>query len=195
MKVGAIPGGLEVSRRGETFWERDGLQVTASIMKNHQGEMDWVVQFADVKFAEAMARFGKISVLVRGVDNDPAPWPSTDDTQALSVLYAGLGEAAQFVADRSDLAGLLAEKNDVVRDRVYAWLSPASFPARAVKSLILARDIGDNNLIDSVLVQLSNDTVELTHGRMDNAEVRKSALNWAKQYSKALGVEIPLKYV
>lgn len=200
MGAGAIPEGVDISRKGEASWTRNGLEITARIAKNNQNELDWIVQFADARFAEAMARFGRISIAVRGTDNDPMLWPSAADAETLSVLTERFQEAAGFVADRKELATLLTEKSDVVKGRVYAWLTPTSYPARLVQSLILARDMSDEELTDSALAKLSEDPIELPRSQLEETEllgptqidIRKSAQNWAKQYSKALGFPVPL---
>lgn len=180
MKVDAIPADVEVSRRGEARWTRDGLEVTAWAAKNHEGELDWGIQFADAKFADPMNKFGRWSVLVISSDNYPAPWPMTGDTDAITALNNGFREAAGFFANRRDFARITAERGDVARGGVYVSLPVANYPARLVSSLVLARDLEDAELADTILKTLSE----------ESKDVRSSARGWAKQYSKVLGFSV-----
>ena len=181
IKAGALPAGLEVSRHGEARWTRDGLELTARAAKNHEGELDWGIQFADAKFADTMDKYGRWSVLVFGTENDPTAWPSTGDADAITALNEGFREAAAFFTGRSDFARTTAETGDVTRGRVHVSLPAANYPARLVTSLILARDLDDAELADAVLKALSEDK-----------DVKKSAQSWAKRYSKELGFAVSL---
>jgi hypothetical protein len=126
------------------------------------------------------AAFG---LMVRGADQeDPVPWPMADDGDALSLLVNGYRQAAGFVADRRDLAALLSEKERVWRGSVHVSLYRSNYPARLVGSLIMARDVGDAELAESILAKLSG----------ESASIRESAQEWAKEFSKDLGFEVSL---
>lgn len=179
IRAGALPAGLEVSRKGEATWARDGLELTAWAMKSRYGELDWGVQVADEKFADAMAKYGRWAVLVVANENYPAPWPAPGDADAIAALNQGFREAAGFFAGRGDFARVKAVKEDVIRGRVHVSPGVNSHPARLVESLVLARDLDDTELADAVLKTLSEDK-----------EIRESAKSWAKRFSKELGFAI-----
>ena len=80
---------------------------------------------------------------------------------------------------------------DITHGQVRVWQPMASYPARTVQYLIIARDIGDQSLVDKAVGALTIGHMELPGG--SSVDVRKSAEGWAKQYAKALGFPVPLE--
>ncbi|MEU8728042.1 hypothetical protein AB0C68_01470 [Streptomyces tendae] len=143
----------------------------------------------DAKFGPTLERYGRMSVPIRSSNNEML-WPQAVDGSLEEFLREGLGRAAQFVADRTDLCMLLSSSEDVQRGELYAWLPVANYPARLVQALVLARDIGSSGLESRIQGQLEQGPIRLSNGR--SMDVLASAKGWASRYSSALGIDIPI---
>src|SRR5690242_4737578 len=104
-----------------------------------------------------MKRYGGMSVRVRAISEGVLSWPLKGERESLLLYLDEMHHGIEFVRHRADLASLLAEESDVVRGAACAWQPAASYPARLVQSLVLARDIGANDLIDCVVDKMSSD--------------------------------------
>jgi hypothetical protein len=188
--AGFLPRTAEVNRNGAARWDSRGLEHLAGVGKLPPlGELHWSVSVGDLKFASAMQEYGRMSIILRGVDGG-VPWPAAINGSLMEFLQRGVAEAVDFVHDRADLCRLLASPEDVHRGRVYAWLPVGSFPARLVKALVLARDMQRADLEAEIREKLNAGLIVMSHG--PDIDIRASAQQWAKSYSKALGMDIPL---
>ena len=80
--------------------------------------------------------------------------------------------------------------DDVPRGRLYAWLPRASYPARLVQALIIARDMGSSRLVSMIEEKLHGSPVVLSNG--DRIDIFPAARYWAEEFEKALGARIDL---
>lgn len=161
---------------------RDGLELSVWAAKDHEGELAWTVQYADARFAAKMSKYGRWGLLVFGSENCPAPWPMTGDAEAIDAVSEGFREAASFFVDRKDFARVKAERSNVTRGGVYAELPENNYPARLVSALVLARDLGDDELADTILKTLAE----------ESDDFRGSARRWAGKFAKELESDISL---
>lgn len=76
------------------------------------------------------------------------------------------------------------------RGHLYAWLPIISYPSRLVQALILARDLGAEDLVSKILDKIQGDPVYMPNGIV--LSVRESAERCADRYSAALGLEVDL---
>ncbi|MFF9185090.1 hypothetical protein [Streptomyces misionensis] len=187
MELGAVPSQAEVSRRGEVRWKSQGLAYLGWISKDAAGMLTWHMNVGDAKFGSALEKYGRMSVPIRSSSNE-TPWPQAMDSSLEEFLREGLGRAARFVADRTDLCELLSSCEDVQRGDLYVWLPVANYPARLVQALVLARDIGDTDLESRIRGQLEQGPIRLSNGR--SIDVLTSAKGWASRYASALGFDI-----
>jgi len=188
--AGIIPVDAEISPKGEARWQANALSSVAWLAKDATGGLLWHVNTGDAKFGPALEKFGGLSVPIRSQIDDSLAWPATFSEEFAAVMRSTLGMGAVFVEGRADLCGLLAERHDVARAGVHAWLPTANYPARLVQALILARDIQSADLESITLERLNGPTIELSNGRI--MDIMTSAKEWAKRYSKALQVEISI---
>ncbi|MER7375411.1 hypothetical protein [Streptomyces lanatus] len=124
----------------------------------------WHLNVGDAKFGSALEKYGRMSVPVRSATNEMS-WPQAVDDSLEEFLREGLGRAAHFVADRTDLCELLSSSEDVHQGNLYAWLPVANYPARLVQSLVLARDTGSSALESRIRGQLAQEPIRLSNGR------------------------------
>ncbi|MFF3654810.1 hypothetical protein [Streptomyces olivochromogenes] len=143
----------------------------------------------DAKFGPPLATYGSLSVPIRS-SQDSTAWPTALDDSLTSFLQDGLGKAAEFVADRGDLCSILSSPETVVRGNLHAWLPVANYPARLVQALILARDLGLDEMQVQIERKLAQDPIRLSNGRL--LEILSSAKGWAAKYSAALGFTVDL---
>lgn len=188
-ELGAVPSEADVSRKGEVRWESQGLAYLGWISKDAAEMMAWHMNVGDAKFGSALEKYGRMSVPIRSSSNE-MPWPQAVNSSLKEFLQEGLGRAAQFVADRTDLCELLSSSEDVQRGNLYAWLPLANYPARLVQALVLARDIGASDMESRIQGQLEQGPIRLANGR--SMDVLTSAKGWASRYSSALGFDIPI---
>jgi hypothetical protein len=180
----------EPSRRGDAMWTRGDLEYRTWVGRTADGGIACHTNIGDAKFAERMGRYGRMSVMVRSA-NPPREWPSgrTVHDEELDDLVDDCGAQLGFLADRADLVDVLSQEGDLHRGSAYAWLPRASYPARLVQALVLARDMGLADKEKEIRGKLTGTMVLGDSGEVD---IRRSAQQWAKQYGKVLGFEIPL---
>jgi hypothetical protein len=96
--------------------------------------------------------------------------------------------ALAFVADRRDLGYLLLNESDVRRGEVSALLGSGLHASRLVNSVMLARDLGDDELERAALDKLARNRDRPTQGWSETfgAEVAY----WAGQYAATAGVDL-----
>jgi hypothetical protein len=180
----------EPSRRGDALWQSGELEYRVWLEATPDGNVRCDINVGDAKLSEAMAKYGNMAVMLRSLST-PRPWPAGKrlSEEDLGWLVGEFSAQIGFVKDRADLCDVLATNGDLVRGPVFAWLPVASYPARLVQALILARDLGSDQAEQSILEKLRSDPVPLSSG--DKIEIMKAARGWAKQYSKALGFAVP----
>ncbi len=173
---------VEPSRRGDAMWTSGDLEYRAWVDRV-DGKIECETNIGDARFAERMAQYGRMSVMVRSA-NPPRDWPVGRKVSAdmLAHLVGEFRAEFDFVSDRADLCWLLPQQSDVHRGHIYAWLPRVSYPGRLVKSLILARDAGLADLEKEIREKLASGPILLSDG--SEREMVRSARQWAKRYGK-----------
>lgn len=184
-----IANSVQPSRRGDARWVHGDLEYWVWVDRTPGGEIRCEMNVADATFAERMAEYGRLSVMIRSADTPP-PWPDRQKALAsvLPQLVAEFQAELGFVSDRADLCWLLSQEGDVHRGRTYAWLPRASYPGRLVQALIVARDAALTELEKEIRARLASPSIQLPDG--SKLEITRSARQWADRFSKALRLEI-----
>lgn len=192
LSIGAIPESATIDRRGRATWSSGDFALVVNLERRPDGRLAWHAFVGDLKLGPALSSFGSLSIAIDPVADDAVDWPATDDpTESIrEFLCGGIAVAPSFVADRLDLAYLLASEFDVRRGNLATWLPRVNYPARLVQALILARDLGSIELEAEVQEKLRFGTLLLPGGQ--ESDIASSAKRWAKQYAKALGCEVVL---
>lgn len=189
LEIGAVPASAGV-KKSEARWERDGLAHLGWVSKSPTGDLTWSLNVGDAKFGPNLDGYGNFAVMVRPASN-LSPWPQRVSEQLDVFLQQRLGAAATVVADRLDLANLLAAPEDVHRGSMFVWLTEGSYPSRLVLAMILARDLGQNDLAAEYRERLEAvPDIPASGGNVIKAV--PAARNWAKTYGKRLGVTIEI---
>ena len=187
---GAIPDSVEASSKGEARWSRDGLSILVRVERRPDGLLGWHAYVGDEKLGPAMKEYGSLSVAIRSVGDPGVPWPTEPGHGLADSFREELSEAGGFVADRADLARVLASEADVCRGTLYAWLPPASLASRLVQAIVIARDLGDEGIEGDAIARLRSGSLVAEYGR--DIDILVSARGWAKRYSRALGYKVNL---
>jgi hypothetical protein len=187
--VGALPVDASISRKGGARWASGEFSYRAWVWKDAAGALAWNLHVGDAKFGTQMSEsgYGGLSVAIHS-SLKALPWPVAADPLLAEFLREGLGQATSFVADRADLCVLLCSSEDVHRGDLHAWLPIANYPARLVQALILARDLGRDDLESQIRSKLQGDPIPLDFGR--SLEIQQSAKRSAAKYSAVLGFEV-----
>ncbi|GAA4356603.1 hypothetical protein [Angustibacter luteus] len=106
-------------------------------------------------------------------------------------LAAGLGRAVALVTSRRELCRLLLAEGDVGSGDVYLWHYQA-YPARLVKALLLARDIGAQDDVEQALDALHGGRV-LPISPRESEDVLVTATRRAREFEAVLGRPIDLR--
>ena len=160
--AGVLPADAELlPRRRMARWCERGLRFEALVDRGRMGEVEWALFVSDgsVLGLEPSAGGVGATITVRAIGDrvrdGRLPWPErarlTD--AELQFLRRELAEARGFVQDRADLCWLLTQESDVVRGSLFAWFYEG-YPARLVKALTVARDLGDQDLADAATAVL-----------------------------------------
>jgi hypothetical protein len=185
---GSIPETAEITRRGEATWIGKELAYSAWITKNKAGSLDWYVNIGDAKFSQIKGANQFVGVVrVRSLKESIA-WPEKGESGVVTSFCDELRGGVSFIHDRRDLAEVLASKSDVARGHAYAWLPPANYPSRLVQAFILAQEMSLPDLAKMIQGELlQEDFVLADRSRL---EMKKVAQQWARQYSKDLGIAV-----
>jgi len=188
--IGVIPESATVDRKGRATWSSGEFALVAMLERRPDGRLGWHAFVGDLKLGPALSNFGSLSVAIDPAVDDAIEWPTTDYPVECveDFLRGGVGISRGFVVDRLDLARLLASESDVRRGNLTTWLPRASYPARLVQALILARDSESIELEAEIQERLRSGTLLLPGGQ--EVDIASSAKRWAKQYAKALGREV-----
>ena len=189
-EIGVLPDSFSLVRRRGAEWAVGELSYTLWVRKDADDSLSWTLHVGDAKLGPRLSDFGMLTVPVRDT-RSARTWPTSLDQSMDDFIRDAWEPALRVVADRSDLALLLAANDDVHRGHFSVWLPEANLPARLVQSLIIARDLGDRALEDAVLTRLHDGTSrELPNGR--TIDKLYSARQWARDYSAALGYEVAI---
>src|SRR5207249_10525472 len=141
--AGVIPASATIDRKGRATWADGDLGLVAMVERRPDERLGWHAFAGDAKLGPALSKFGGLSVAIDPATDDSIEWPdATVHQDSLEVfLGSGIGAAQHFIDDRADLARLLASEFDIRRGNLTAWLPLASYPARLVQALIVARDL------------------------------------------------------
>lgn len=190
-EIGAIPASAEITPgKRSALWRRGELYAVCRLEKEQGHILTWYAFIGDAKLGPAMTEYGSLSVSIRELIDDVIEWPTRSSTQLEEFLRENLGKASEFILDREDLCLVLASDDDVPRGRLYAWLPRASYPARLVQVLIIARDMGSSRLVSMIEEKLHGSPVVLSNG--DRIDSFPAARYWAEEFEKALGARIDL---
>ncbi len=185
-----IPGSAEVDRTGRATWTDGPFALVTDLLRRPDGRLGWRAFVGDATLGPALAAYGGLFVTIEPARDDAVAWP--EGTRLPDVVAAflrdGIGAARGFVADRADLAALLASDGDVRRGDLAARLPAANYPARLVQALIIARDAGADQLCADIQATLAS-TAPVWAGERQ-IDVAASARHWAQQYGKALGYAV-----
>lgn len=192
VKLGAIPDDASVDRKGRATWRSGEFSLAAVVHAGREGRLVWRSFVGDAKLGPAMSEFGSLMVAIESATDDSIDWPAGQKSLPVlgEYLCEGIGASRTFFIDRLDLASILASEFNVRRGRLTTWLPHPSYPARLVQALIIARDIGADELEEVIEARLRSGPQILQDGR--EVDIFASATRWAKQYEKAVGFAIPL---
>jgi hypothetical protein len=186
-----MPVDAEVSSNGVSRWQENHLLFQLMLERKRDGNLAWTLIVGDAKFGPALKNYGYMSILVRLIGNPSIPWPTGSADQEFARFFLdGVAEARAFVSGRADLAGIFASDTDVCRGSVYAWLPPANYISRLIESLIIARDIGDDEFAGDILGRLHSGVQVPSYDR--DVDILVMARELAKPFSKALGFQVEL---
>ncbi|AZQ40047.1 hypothetical protein EJ357_47230 [Streptomyces cyaneochromogenes] len=205
-----VPAGVE---GGDLTFAQGDLHSTLSIWKDRHDRsvFGWMVHTYDTGLRDRMESFGGMSIRI----DHPTPsgdanptniptgacygWPASGTPLAPEVTaavtqYGPLSLC--FVRDRHDLGLLLLADAHVHRGSVWSFAPTNNEPARLAQALLLARHSGDQDLERAAVAKLRNRGEEPVAPRPDYL-FRHAVADWAKQYSKATGIDLsdlaPLK--
>lgn len=182
------------------------LHSTLSIWKDRfdRSVFGWAVHTYDTALRDRMAGFGGMSIRI----DHPTPSGDANPTDippgaCYSSPAGGAPLAAEaaaavtqhgpvslhFVRDRHDLGLLLLADAHVHRGRVWSFAPTNNEPARIAQAILLARHSGDHDLERAALVKL-RDRGEERVARWPDDLFRQAVADWARQYSKATGIDL-----
>ena len=128
-----------------------------------------------------------------GLDATVGVRPMSDADSLMAsppALAAFVDVARRFVADRADLCWLLMQEHDVRRDDAVAWLYQG-YPARLVKALVLARELGSSTLEQQVQAVLHSGR-QVAVSPIETQDVMVAAERWAVQLARQTGTTVTL---
>jgi hypothetical protein len=201
--LGMVPVNVE---GGDLTFARGELHSTLSIWKDRfdRSVFGWVVHTYDTALRDRMEGFGGMSIRIDhptpSGDANPTnippgacyPWPAGGTPLAAEAAAAvtQYGPVSlHFVRDRHDLGLLLLADAHVHRGRVWSFAPTNNESARIVQAILLARHSGDHDLERAALVKL-RDRGEEPVAPWPDALFRQAVADWAKQYSKATGIDL-----
>ncbi|MEV7680046.1 hypothetical protein AB0O64_16030 [Streptomyces sp. NPDC088341] len=201
--LGTAPTGVD---GGNLTFARGDLHSALRIWKDHHDRavFGWMVSTVDTALHDRMKRFGGMSIRIDhptpAGDAEPTnipweacyPWPTKGiplAREAAAAVTRYGRPSLRFVRDRHDLGLLLLADSHVHRDSVWSFAPTNNEPARLAKAILLARHSGDQDLERAALAKLRNRGEEPVARRPDGF-FRQSVADWAKQYSKATGIDL-----
>ncbi|MGW1169135.1 hypothetical protein [Streptomyces sp. NPDC002550] len=201
--LGMVPVSVE---GGDLAFTRGELHSTLSIWKDRfdRSVFGWTVHTYDSALRDRMESFGGMSIRIdhptpsggANPTNIPPgacyPWP-VGGTPLAPQAAAAVTEygpvSLLFVRDRHDLGLLLLADDHVHRGRVWSFAPTNTEPARIAKAILLARHSGDQDLERAAVVKL-RDRGEEPVAPWPDYLFRQAVADWAKQYSKATGIDL-----
>lgn len=192
MEHGIVPSTAEVDRKGRASLRSGDLDVVVTVQRELDNSLLCLAFVGDAKLGPAMSNYGSLAVRLDPAEPDSIGWPSGSrlGDDHVEFLRVRIGELLGFVEDRADLAAILASESAVRRGGLKAWLLLSNYPARLVQALIIARDLGSDELVEVIRGRLRSGTRMLPDGQ--DLDIMATAKVWAKQYEKALGYAISL---
>src|SRR5690606_37863912 len=121
---GVIPSDARVSRTGDASWQDGPFDLVTRLERQTDGRAAWHTYVGDSKFGPAMTKYGRMAVRIESATAETADWPvgGTPHQEFQEFLRRGMGASVDFVADRSDLATILASESDIRRGDLTTWL-------------------------------------------------------------------------
>lgn len=201
--LGMVPVSVQ---GGDLTFARGELRSTLSIWKDRfdRSVFGWMVRTYDTALRDRMEGFGGMSIRIdhptppdgaNPTNIPPAagyPWPvaGTPLAPEAAAAVTEYGPVSlRFVRDRHDLGLLLLADAHVHRDRVRSFAPTNNEPARIAQAILLARHSGDQDLERAAVVKL-RDRGEEPVAPWPDYLFRQAVADWAKQYSKATGVDL-----
>src|SRR5437773_2551303 len=84
-----IPNEAEVTSKGTARWCAGDLEVLAWLGRTPTQSLTWYANVGDCKYGEAMAKYGRMSVPVRSLENQAMDWPVRETAEVTSFLQEG----------------------------------------------------------------------------------------------------------
>lgn len=187
IELGVIPGDAAISSRGVATWHQGHLECVTWLDKDLSGSVMASMNVGDAKLGPAMDDFGRMAVRLR-LRRPSIAWPERKVLKDEEADYFRNVITAErdFLKGRRDLIDVLASESEVVRGDVYAWQDKGSHVARRVQALILAEDMGELALANSLRESLRTNTKQLPGDLSGLVQARR----WADDYAKRLNRRI-----
>nr|BFE56434.1 hypothetical protein GCM10020063_009600 [Dactylosporangium thailandense] len=168
-----------------------GLEHLLWISKASDGGLQLLLNTGDAKFGPLFPKHGRFSVRLRWHEERLIEWPSRKDEVDLRILKINALEALGFIAGREDLCRVLMQQENVLhRGKWYAELGLSSYANRLVMALIIANDLGNNQLIDELRDRIHAGPEKASDGTWVDVLAWSRAA--AKEYGKILGSSIDI---
>jgi hypothetical protein len=185
--LNAVPLGQvrEIKKDVATFEPSQGIQRSLRIGKATRGvnRLYWWIEAADERLDPFLAqRFGGVRALLEPPYDDTFEWPTAIRRVDPALIASLTTTGAEFMRSVDSRQSLVLT---LLRDTVS---NSGSSPARLVKALILARDLGDAELEKLVLEKLDRhgDEIDPSNGN----SFRTIAEFWAAAYAKLVPVDL-----
>jgi hypothetical protein len=194
--AGVLPEGAEVNgRRREATWSERGFEM--ALLLEPYGPQYPVETGRWALWTSVPGRWGA-SVLEGGLAASVPVQPLMESTDpgesswAFGTRFEELvTQARGFVTDMPDLIWLQSQQEEVARGELITWVGWSGFPARVIKSLVLAREFGDKaGEARALEIVHSGQRVSFY---LDEVDILVVARGCADEVSKRLRVHVPLE--
>ncbi|MEU0561340.1 hypothetical protein [Dactylosporangium sp. NPDC006015] len=145
-----FPGEARSLGRGWVAWVVADLEYRA-VVDRAGGNKRWHMFVGDARLGPAMADYGGLSVPLDPVGIGLG-WPEgsrLDPDQAVAVRSL-CRDVLSFASNRRELALLLMAQEEVRHGDVVAWLPAGNLPGRLAQALVIATDLDDQPLADTI---------------------------------------------
>ncbi|MFI8524584.1 hypothetical protein ACIGB8_09065 [Promicromonospora sukumoe] len=177
-----LPPGTQVDAAGSATWQGVELYCELSLDPRSGG---WDCWTGDLRFrALEAAGYGGVKVKIRPVESR-AGWRADPE-----LLVPELKQAVSFARDREDLCEILMHPESLVRGSVEAWQMIANYPARLAQALLIARDLGRDDLDEKVRAAVGEAPATNVYGKQVVAV--ESVRRWLAEYTRVVGLEVSI---
>lgn len=187
VEAGVVPQDAEGGRT-DRRWFVGEMTYAVWLRKDRDGLLEWHTRCGDAQLGQLLHENGRLEVQVQR-HGHTLPWPRSGSGESEALWREYVAPCLEVVKDRLDLVDILVA-GEVKRGECTAGLPMAVPGARLVKALILAEHLGESGVADTV-----RSTLREGAGRAATPEAKQllaSAMDWAKQYGKALGAPVTI---